>query len=107
MWLSLQTEVMGSILEQKCHVEFMVMNLICHECQRAETNSTWRATVQLRQRAVHKKTLLFLEQLLVKLQPHKRVSKIKSSPDGLDFFFMQQDHARKLVDFFLDAVPCR
>ncbi|KAI6659338.1 60S ribosomal export protein NMD3 [Oopsacas minuta] len=107
VWLTLQADVMGSILQQKCHVEFIVMHLICSDCHRAETNTSWRATVQLRQRAVHKKTLLYLEQLMVKLQPHKRVSKIKTSPDGLDFFFLQQDQARKLVDFFLEVVPCR
>ena len=49
----------------------------CRICQRAESKDTWQATVQLRQKVPHRRTFLYLEQLILTVrmmqsapQPH-------------------------------------
>lgn len=55
----------------------------------------------------HKKTFLYLEQLLLKHRMHMSALKIKEASDGLDFYFAHKQDARKLVDFLQSVVPCR
>ena len=55
----------------------------------------------------HKKTFLYLEQLILKHRMHSAALKVKEASDGLDFFFALRQGARKLVDFLHTVVPCR
>ena len=55
----------------------------------------------------HKKTFLYLEQLILKHNAHQNVFQIKETKDGLDFFYAQKEDARRLVDFVMSVVPCR
>ena len=55
----------------------------------------------------HKKTFLYLEQLILKHRMHSSALRVKETSDGLDFFFAQRQEARKLVDFLQTVVPCR
>lgn len=81
---------------------------MCSECQRANAQDYWRATVQLRQHnASHKRTLLYLEQLILRNNAHKHCVRVEQEPDGLDFYFQTQDQARKLTDLLLECAPCR
>ena len=93
--------------------------------------------VQVRQKTNQKKTLYYLEQILLKYDATKDCVGIKASikgsrdtgnyifsiilsfekksfiwflvffTDGLDFFFGFEPYARKLVDFLQSVVPCR
>ncbi|CAI8017279.1 60S ribosomal export protein NMD3 [Geodia barretti] len=80
---------------------------MCHECHRRQTQDFLRAAVQVRQKTSHKKTFLYLEQLILKHRVHVSALKVKETSDGLDFFFAQKQEARKLVDFLQTVVPCR
>lgn len=79
----------------------------CPDCAKSYTKNTWRAVVQVRQKVPHKRTLLYLEQLILKHSAHKSAINIKEVNDGIDFFFSQRNNAEKFVDFLRSVVPIR
>ena len=79
----------------------------CPDCAKSFTANTWRAVVQVRQKVPHKRTFLYLEQLILKHSAHKDTINIKESKDGLDFFYAQRNHAEKFVDFLTSVAPVR
>ncbi|KAF7459151.1 NMD3 family protein [Cryptosporidium felis] len=97
---TIQKEVMnGAIVQQSMVVEFYMQGQQCDDCKRSFTPHSWNAVVQVRQRVQHKRTFLYLEQLILKHGAHEKVSNIVERSDGLDFQFQQKNHAQKLVDF--------
>lgn len=106
--LTIQKEVLGStILEQVFVVEFTVHNQMCDDCRRQEASDYWKAVVQVRQRTNEKKTLFYVEQLILKHNAHANTLRIKEQHGGLDFYYGSKQDARRLVDFLLSVVPCR
>lgn len=105
--LTVQKDVSGALLQQTTVIEFQIVNQICDDCQRVEAKDYWKCVVQVRQRAQHKKTFFYLEQLILKLNAHQKTVSIKQTPDGIDFYYALQPDARKLVDFLMSAAPCR
>lgn len=97
----------GTILQQTFEVEYVVAYQQCPECAKSYTPNTWRASVQVRQKVPHKRTFLYLEQLLLKHAAHKDTINIKEVKDGLDFYFAQRNHAEKFVDFLTSVTPVR
>lgn len=106
--LTIQKEVMGGmILQQSFIVEYIVQNKQCPDCARSYTENTWQSKVQLRQRVEHKKTFLYVEQLIIKFEMQAMCIAIKEQSDGLDFLFNQKSHAVKFVDFISSVVPVK
>jgi len=107
--LTVQGEVMGgTILQQNAVVELEVHNQQCTDCQRSFTpHEGWKAVVQLRQKVTHKRTFLFLEQLMLKHKAHAEALRIKDQRDGLDFFFPNKSAANKFVDFVQNVSPAK
>eukprot|EP01133_Synstelium_polycarpum_P015463 gene15463-18350_t len=106
--LTIQKEVFSSaILQQVFIIEFIVQNQQCNKCQKFEAKDTWNAVVQLRQKVDHKRTFLFLEQVILKHNAHSQTLNIKERPDGLDFYFANKNHALKFVDFISAIVPMK
>ena len=97
----------GTILQQTFEVEYVVAYQQCPDCAKSYTANTWRAAVQVRQKVPHKRTFLYLEQLILKHGAHKETINIKEVKDGLDFFFSQRNHAEKFVDFLTSITPVR
>ena len=64
----------------------------------------WRARLQVRQHVDHKRTFLFLEQLILKHSAHAQCINVKESHQGIDFFFANRAHGQRFVDF-LQACP--
>jgi len=102
-----QEAFQGTILQQTFEVEFVQQYKQCPECAKSYTHNTWRAVVQLRQKVPHKRTFLYLEQLILKQGTHKETINIKEVNNGLDFFFSQRNHAEKFVDFLTSVSPVR
>lgn len=102
-----QEAFQGSILQQSFEVEYVVAYHQCPDCAKSFTANTWRAVVQVRQKVHHKRTFLYLEQLILKHSAHKEAINIKEVKDGLDFFFAQRNHAEKFVDFLTSVTPVR
>lgn len=106
--LTIQKEVFGStLLQQVFTVEYVVHGQMCDECHRRNAQDYWKAVAQVRQKTSHKKTFLYLEQLILKHRAHTNALRIKESHDGIDFFFAQKQGARKMVEFLNSVVPCR
>lgn len=97
----------GAIIQQTFEVEFVVAFQQCPECAKSYTANVWRASVQVRQKVPHKRTFLYLEQLMLKHGAHRDAINIKEVHDGIDFFFSQRNHAEKFVDFLNSVVPVR
>jgi nonsense-mediated mRNA decay protein 3 len=95
----------GTILQQTFEVEFVQQFKQCPDCAKSYTHNTWRAVVQVRQKVPHKRTFLYLEQLILKQGAHKETINIKEVPNGIDFFFSQRNHAEKFVDFLKSVAP--
>ncbi|KAF8820940.1 NMD3 family protein [Cardiosporidium cionae] len=89
----------GAILQQTFTIDFVLQSGQCPECKRMWTPHTWNARVQLRQRTEHKRTFLYLEQLILKHDAHETVINIEEHPDGLDFHFTNRNHAQKFLEF--------
>ncbi|KAF2482888.1 nonsense-mediated mRNA decay protein 3 [Neohortaea acidophila] len=102
-----QEAFQGAILQQDFPVEFVQQYKQCPDCAKSYTHNTWRAVVQVRQKVPHKRTFLYLEQLILKQGAHKDTINIKENPNGIDFFFAQRNHAEKFVDFLTSVSPVR
>ena len=63
--------------------------------------------VQVRQKVPHKRTFLFLEQLILKHGAQKDTISVKEVKDGLDFFYAHRSHAIRMTDFLAGVVPVR
>ena len=97
----------GTIVQQTFEVEYVVAYQQCPDCMKSFTVNTWRAVVQVRQKVPHKRTFLYLEQLILKHGAHQDTINIKEEKDGLDFFFAQRNHAEKFVDFLTSTTPVK
>ena len=94
--LQVQAEVMGgAILQQTFVVEYCVAYQMCPDCHRTEAKDHWNCLVQVRQKTKQRKTLFFLEQLLIKYNATKDCVGIKPHHEGLDFFFSTESKVRE------------
>jgi nonsense-mediated mRNA decay protein 3 len=106
--LTIQKEVLTTtILEQVFEIEYLVQHTQCPDCAKLAAKNTWKALVQVRQKVTHKRTFLFLEQLILKHGAQKDTVGIKEVRDGLDFFYSQRSHAIRMVEFLAGVVPVR
>ncbi|KAG9093915.1 ribosome-binding protein, partial [Ceratobasidium sp. UAMH 11750] len=104
--LTIQKEVFTStVLQQIFEVEYVVVHGQCPDCTRLAAKNTWKAMVQVRQKVSHKRTFLYLEQLILKHSAQKDTINVKEAKDGLDFFYTQRSHAIKMVEFLNAVVP--
>lgn len=106
--LTVQGEALqNTIVQQTFEVEYVVIAMQCPDCAKSFTANTWRATVQIRQKVSHKRTFLYLEQLILKHNAHVDTISIQETKDGLDFFYSQRSHALKMVDFLSAVSPIK
>ncbi|MBE7179714.1 MAG: hypothetical protein INR71_00640 [Terriglobus roseus] len=105
IYVAIQQEHEGAIIQQTFEVEFVVHYHQCPDCAKSYTHNTWRACVQVRQKVPHKRTFLYLEQLVLRHSAHRDTINIKEVSDGIDFFFGARNHAEKFVDFLTGVAP--
>ncbi|WPK24946.1 hypothetical protein PUMCH_002245 [Australozyma saopauloensis] len=106
--LTVQGEALqNTIVQQTFEVEYVVIAMQCPDCAKSFTTNTWRASVQIRQKVAHKRTFLYLEQLILKHNAHVDTISIQESKDGLDFFYSQRNHAAKMMDFLSAVAPIK
>ena len=97
----------GAILQKTIVIEYKVQNLQCEDCKRAYTPHQWNSLVQVRQRVEHKRTFLFLEQLILKNNMAKKCSDIVVIDGGLDFQFRGEPDAHLLAEFIKKSLACK
>jgi len=107
--LTVQGEVLGGvIMQQPMVVEFKVERNMCDYCSKANVDpEQWVANVQVRQHVEHKRTLLLLEQLILKHNAHSECMYVRERNDGMDFYFGKRDQAARFVDFVSGVLPAR
>lgn len=106
--ITIQKEVDGgSVMTSNVIIEFIESNQQCEECQKFYTPHTWTAAVQVRQKVDHKKTFLFLEQLILKNNIHDKCIKVSEKDDGLDFYFKNKSQANSLKNFISSKIPIK
>ena len=106
-YLSKRQVLTSTILEQVFEIEYLVQHGQCPDCTKLAAKNTWKALVQVRQKVPHKRTFLYLEQLILKHGAQKDTISLKEVKDGLDFFYSQRSHAIKMVEFLSSVVPIR
>ena len=97
----------GAILQQQFVVEYVVQNLQCSDCQKSYTDHVWAAVLQVRQKVKHKRTFLWLEQLLIKHSVCAKTMGIKEISGGLDFYWGTTSQCQSMVHFLRGVVPIR
>jgi nonsense-mediated mRNA decay protein 3 len=106
--LKVQSEVEKAVvLQQACVVEFIVQNKMCLDCHRSEASLTWDSVVQVRQQVEHKRTFLYLEQLILKHNAQERTVRIDPMPEGVDFYFSSKADGARFTSFLDASVPIR
>ena len=106
--LTVQREVQkGTILQQSFTVNLTVRNQQCIECQAEFRQGSWKSLVQVRQRVSHKRTFLYLEQLILKHGAHRGCLSIETYRDGMDFYFPDKGKAARFVSFLENVVPIK
>lgn len=96
----------GTILRQSTIVTFIVNTVQCKTCTELATHRDhWKAIVQLRQHSDSKRTLFWLEQLIINAEAAKETSAIERRPDGLDFQFNDNSDAKKFISFIKSIIP--
>ncbi|PPQ98115.1 hypothetical protein CVT26_003249 [Gymnopilus dilepis] len=106
--MTIQKEVLtNTILEQTFEIEYLVQHGQCPDCAKLAAKNTWKALVQVRQKVPHKRTFLYLEQLILKHNAQKDTISIKEVRDGLDFFYSSKSHAQKMVEFLAGVAPVK
>jgi nonsense-mediated mRNA decay protein 3 len=106
--LTVQKEVQtGTILQQSFVVEFIVRNQQCVECQAEFRTGSWKSLVQVRQRVSHKRTFLYLEQLILKHGAHRGALSVETFRDGMDFYFPDKSKAARFISFLESVVPVK
>ncbi|WWC58250.1 uncharacterized protein I303_100788 [Kwoniella dejecticola CBS 10117] len=106
--VTIQKEVLANtVLQQTFELLLVVHTGQCPQCTRLAAKNTWKASVQVRQKVTHKRTFLWLEQLILKHNAHKDTININEKRDGLDFFYAERNNAIKMVEFLAGVVPVR
>jgi nonsense-mediated mRNA decay protein 3 len=106
--LTVQRQVMsGTVLQQSFVVEFIVRNQQCTECTADSRAGSWKSLIQVRQRVPHKRTFLYLEQLILKHRAHRGCLKIEVFKDGMDFYFGERNSGMRFCNFIESVAPCQ
>lgn len=106
--ISIQKEIQdGTVLQNSLLLEFIENYQQCEDCMKSYTPHIWSAAVQVRQKVDHKRTFLYLEQLILKNRVHEKCIKVSEKDDGLDFYFKNKSAANSLVNFIQSKIPVR
>jgi len=105
--LTVQKELNKSLISTSFIVTFKEDWTQCEDCKKTFTPHIWRAVVQLRQKVNHKRTFLFLEQVILKHKAQNKALNIKEHPEGVDFYFSNRSQANTFCSFIHEFLPCQ
>ena len=105
--VTIQKEIEKNIISQDLIIEFKEKWGICRDCQKLQTPHTWASCVQIRQRVPHKKTMLYLEQIILKNKMQKSSLYFQEANDGFDFFFSTRRAGEIFSNWIATVVPSK
>ncbi|KAF9764920.1 60S ribosomal export protein NMD3 [Nosema granulosis] len=88
-------------------INYSIKNKQCSDCEKVEAKQHWKAIVQVRHKAEHKRLFLHLEQLIIKHKAYGDTTNIKTRSNGIDFYFSGRMGAVKLVKFLEGIFPVK
>ncbi|KAH0806394.1 60S ribosomal export protein nmd3 [Histomonas meleagridis] len=105
--LTVQKEsINGAILRQTLILTINVCNMQCPQCCEAATpRDHWIANVQLRMDSKHRRTLFWLEQVILSHHAHSKAVNIQRQKSGVDFHFSDKSSAMSFVNFIQNHLP--
>ena len=105
--ITIQKEIEKNIISQDLIIEFKEKWNLCRDCQKLQTPHTWASCVQIRQRVPHKKTMLYLEQIILKNKMQKSSLYFEEANDGFDFFFSTRRAGEIFSNWIATVVPSK
>ena len=105
--ITIQKEINKSLLSTSFIITFKEDWTQCEDCKKTFTPHIWKAVVQLRQKVNHKRTFLFLEQVILKHKAQSKALSIKEHPEGVDFYFSNKSQANTFCSFIQEFLPCQ
>ena len=105
--ITIQKEIEKNILSQDLIIEFKEKWNLCRDCQKLQTPHTWASCVQIRQRVPHKKTMLYLEQIILKNKMQRSSLYFEEANDGFDFFFSTRRAGEIFSNWIATVVPSK
>ncbi len=105
--LTVQKEMNRTLVETSFIVEFKVEWTQCDDCKKTFTPHIWNSSCQIRQKVSHKRTFMYLEQLILKNKAHTKALNVKEHPEGVDFYFANKSQAMALADFIKASLPAK
>ena len=105
--ITIQKEVNKSLISTSFIAEIKEDWTQCDDCKKTFTPHIWRACVQLRQKVNHKRTFLFLEQVILKHKAQSKALNIKEHPEGVDFYFANRAQANSFCAFIREFLSCQ
>jgi nonsense-mediated mRNA decay protein 3 len=105
--LTVQKEMNKNLVESSFIVEYKVDWTQCDDCKKTFTPHIWNASVQIRQKVAHKRTFMYLEQIVLKNKAHTKALNVKELPEGVDFYFANKSQALQLTDFIKTVLPSK
>ncbi|EOB14793.1 60S ribosomal export protein NMD3 [Nosema bombycis CQ1] len=88
-------------------LNYSIKNKQCKDCEKVEAKQHWKAIVQVRHKAEHKRFFIHLEQLILKHKAYTETTNIKIRNNGIDFYFGDRANAVKLVKFLESFFPVK
>ena len=105
--VTIQKEIDKNLLSQNLIIEFKEKWGVCRDCQKLQTPHTWASCVQIRQRVPHKKTMLYLEQIILKNKMQKNSLDFQEATDGFDFYFSTRRAGEIFSNWIATTVPSK
>ena len=105
--ITIQKELNKSLISTSFIITFKEDWTQCEDCKKTFTPHQWRAVVQLRQKVNHKRTFLFLEQVILKHKAQNKALNIKEHPEGVDFYFSNKAQANSFCSFVHEFLICQ
>lgn len=105
--VTIQKDMEKTIVTSSFIVEYKVEWTQCDDCKKTFTPHIWNAAVQIRQKVNHKRTFLYLEQLILKHRAHAKALSIKEFSEGVDFYFSNKSQANTFIGFVESVLPIK
>ena len=105
--LTIQKEIDKILVSTSFIVEFKEEWIQCEDCAKTFTPHIWKCSVQIRQKVNHKRTFLYLEQLILKHKTYTKAINIKEQNEGVDFFFSNKSQGNSFSSFIQSCLVCK
>ncbi len=105
--ITIQKEIDKVLASTSFIVEFKEEWIQCEDCAKTFTPHIWKSSVQIRQKVEHKRTFLYLEQLILKHKTYTKAISIKEQSEGVDFYFSNKSQGNSFSSFIQSCLPCK